>query len=61
MKNSHLTPTRKRDPQMEWANSAGLPILLVALTVTLTATLLPDDLPFDYSQVDTNQVSMMGL
>lgn len=39
---------------MEWANSSGLPLLLVALTVVLTAVILPDDVPFGYSEMETS-------
>ncbi len=56
---------RQRDAQMEWANSSGLPLLLVALTVALTAFIMPDDVPLEYSKVEAsapvngNQISLL--
>lgn len=44
----------RRDAQMEWANSSGLPLLLVALTVVLTAMIMPDDVPLELSEIEAS-------
>jgi hypothetical protein len=44
--------THRHDLDTEWANSPGLPLLLVIAMVALTAAILPDDLPFSYSDVN---------
>lgn len=44
--------THQHDLDTEWANSPGLPLLLVIAMVVLTAVILPDDLPFSYSDAN---------
>ncbi len=48
---SRLTRSRvrQRDIDADWANSAGLPMLLVGAMILLTAMVLPDDVPFVHS------------
>lgn len=46
----------RRDIQMEWANSSGLPLLLVLLTVVATAVILPDDVPLEYSKAENSSI-----
>lgn len=54
MRRQNRSQRPQRDMQMEWANSSGLPLLLVAVTVVLTAIIMPDDVPLEYSEVEAS-------
>ena len=54
MRQKNQSQRPQRDMQMEWANSSGLPLLLVAVTVVLTAIIMPDDVPLEYSEVEAS-------
>ncbi len=45
---SKRSRSMRNDLDSDWANSAGLPMLLVGLMIILTAMILPDDVPVAY-------------